>query len=48
MLLFALLLWKLVEDEGGALAAAVERGELPTAPAFTLERLDDDGELSLS
>jgi len=48
VLLFALLVWKLVDDEGGALAAAVSRGEHPRAPDFTLERLDREGDLSLS
>ena len=42
VLLFALLLWKLVDEEGGALAAGAP------APEFTLERLDREGELSLS
>lgn len=41
-LLFTLLVWALVNDEGGALAAG------SPAPDFTLERLDDDGELALS
>jgi cytochrome c biogenesis protein CcmG, thiol:disulfide interchange protein DsbE len=48
VLLFALLVWKLVEEEGGGLAAAASRGERPPAPDFTLERLDREGELSLS
>ena len=48
VLLFALLVWKLVVDEGGAIAAATARGERPDAPDFTLERLDEDGELTLS
>ena len=48
VLLFALLLWKLVEDEGGGLARAATRGDLPQAPAFTLERLDREGDLSLA
>ena len=48
VLLFALLLWKLVEDEGGGLARAATRGDLPPAPDFTLERLDREGELSLA
>jgi cytochrome c biogenesis protein CcmG/thiol:disulfide interchange protein DsbE len=48
VLLFALLLWKLVDDEGGNLAKAVSRGERPLAPDFTLERLDRDGELDLA
>jgi cytochrome c biogenesis protein CcmG/thiol:disulfide interchange protein DsbE len=47
VLLFALLVWKLVDDEGGALAAAASRGERPAAPDFTLERLDEEGDLSL-
>ena len=42
VLLFALLVWTLVDDEGGALAS----GE--PAPGFTLERLDREGELSLA
>jgi cytochrome c biogenesis protein CcmG/thiol:disulfide interchange protein DsbE len=48
VLLFALLLWKLVEDEGGALGQQAARGERPQAPDFTLERLDRKGELVLS
>jgi cytochrome c biogenesis protein CcmG/thiol:disulfide interchange protein DsbE len=47
-LLFVLLVWALVHDEGGDLAAAANRGELPEAPDFTLERLDEEGELTLS
>jgi cytochrome c biogenesis protein CcmG/thiol:disulfide interchange protein DsbE len=48
VLLFALLVWKLVSDEGGDLARAASDGERPDAPDFTLERLDEDGELALS
>jgi cytochrome c biogenesis protein CcmG/thiol:disulfide interchange protein DsbE len=48
VLLFALLVWKLVDDESGALGQAVARGERPQAPEFALERLDGDGELTLS
>jgi len=48
VLLFGLLVWKLVIDEGGALAAAVARGEKPMAPDFTLPRLDEEGNLTLS
>jgi cytochrome c biogenesis protein CcmG/thiol:disulfide interchange protein DsbE len=48
VLLFVLLVWKLVSDEGGALAGAVARGERPQAPQFTLERLDDEGELDIA
>ena len=47
-LLFLLLVWTLVTEEGGDLAAAAARGERPEAPDFTLERLDRDGELTLS
>ena len=48
VLLFALLVWKLVVDEGGAIAAATARGERPSAPDFTLDRIDEEGELELS
>jgi cytochrome c biogenesis protein CcmG/thiol:disulfide interchange protein DsbE len=48
VLLFALLLWKLVADEGGDIAKAASRGDRPAAPDFTLERLDEEGDLSLS
>ena len=47
-LLFLLLVWTLVTEEGGDLAAAAARGERPEAPDFTLERLDKDGDLTLS
>jgi len=47
-LLFILLAWTLVTDEGGDLAGAAARGERPQAPDFTLERLDEEGELTLS
>jgi cytochrome c biogenesis protein CcmG/thiol:disulfide interchange protein DsbE len=47
-LLFILLVWSVIHDEGGGVAAAVARGETPPAPEFTLERLDRAGELSLS
>jgi cytochrome c biogenesis protein CcmG/thiol:disulfide interchange protein DsbE len=47
VLLFVLLAWSLVRDEGGDLAAAAARGERPRAPDFTLERLDREGELAL-
>ena len=47
-LLFILLAWSLLNDEGGGLAAAANRGDRPTAPDFTLERLDGDGDLQLS
>lgn len=47
-LLFVLLAWTLLTEEGGDLAAAANRGERPRAPDFTLERLDREGELALS
>ena len=47
-LLFILLAWSLLTDEGGTLAAKANRGDLPAAPDFTLERLDESGELRLS
>jgi cytochrome c biogenesis protein CcmG, thiol:disulfide interchange protein DsbE len=46
-LLFLLLLWALLTDEGGGLADAASRGDRPEAPTFTLERLDEEGELAL-
>lgn len=48
VLLFALLAWSLASKEGGDLASAAARGDRPLAPDFTLERLDEDGELTLS
>jgi cytochrome c biogenesis protein CcmG/thiol:disulfide interchange protein DsbE len=47
-LLFILLVWALVTDEGGNLAVAANRGDLPDAPEFALERLDEEGTLALS
>jgi cytochrome c biogenesis protein CcmG, thiol:disulfide interchange protein DsbE len=47
-LLFILLVWALVSEEGGDLAKQANRGDLPQAPEFTLERLDRNGELVLS
>jgi len=47
-LLFILLSWTLLAEEGGNLAAAAARGERPQAPDFTLERLDREGQLTLS
>jgi cytochrome c biogenesis protein CcmG, thiol:disulfide interchange protein DsbE len=47
-LLFVLLVWALVTEEGGDLAKKANRGDLPEAPEFALERLDAAGELSLS
>jgi cytochrome c biogenesis protein CcmG, thiol:disulfide interchange protein DsbE len=47
-LLFILLSWTLLTEKGGNLAAAAARGERPQAPDFTLERLDREGQLTLS
>jgi cytochrome c biogenesis protein CcmG/thiol:disulfide interchange protein DsbE len=47
-LLFVLLAWSLLHDEGGDLSKQANRGERPAAPDFTLERLDQDGELQLA
>jgi cytochrome c biogenesis protein CcmG, thiol:disulfide interchange protein DsbE len=47
-LLFILLAWSLLHDEGGDLAKQANRGDRPAAPDFTLERLDRDGELQLA
>jgi cytochrome c biogenesis protein CcmG/thiol:disulfide interchange protein DsbE len=47
-LLFVLLAWSLLHDKGGDLAASANRGDRPSAPDFTLERLDDGGDLQLS
>jgi cytochrome c biogenesis protein CcmG, thiol:disulfide interchange protein DsbE len=45
--LLALLIWRVAHRNDNA-AARLERGENPVAPAFTLPRLDRDGQLSLS
>jgi cytochrome c biogenesis protein CcmG, thiol:disulfide interchange protein DsbE len=46
--MLGLLAWKVTHDDGGNPAAAFERGERPVARGFTLDRMDEDGELSLS
>ena len=46
--LLALLVWKLIHDEGSDIPRALARGERPAAPAFTLPRLDKDGTISLA
>ncbi len=47
--LLALLIWKVAHQTGSAnVAAEVRKGETPTAPDFTLPRLDGDGTLSLA
>jgi len=47
-LLFILLAWSLLHDEGGDLMKRANRGDRPAAPDFTLERLDRGGEFRLS
>jgi cytochrome c biogenesis protein CcmG, thiol:disulfide interchange protein DsbE len=47
-LLFILLAWSLLHDEGGDLARKANRGDRPSAPDFTLERLDESGSITLS
>jgi cytochrome c biogenesis protein CcmG, thiol:disulfide interchange protein DsbE len=47
-LLFILLAWSLLHDEGGDLAKQANRGDRPAAPDFTLDRLDRDGKLQLA
>jgi cytochrome c biogenesis protein CcmG, thiol:disulfide interchange protein DsbE len=46
--LLGLLAWRLTHETGGEVRAALDRGERPPAPAFTLPRLDAEGELSLA
>jgi cytochrome c biogenesis protein CcmG/thiol:disulfide interchange protein DsbE len=47
-LLFILLAWSLLHDKGGDLAKKANRGDRPSAPDFTLERLDEPGSVTLS
>ena len=47
-LLFILLAWSLLHDEGGDLMKRANDGDRPSAPDFTLERLDRAGQLQLS
>ena len=46
--LLALLVWRVVQKNGGGAAGALRRGDHPAAPNFTLSRLDGDGQLELS
>jgi cytochrome c biogenesis protein CcmG/thiol:disulfide interchange protein DsbE len=46
--LLALLVWKLTHDPGGGVAAQLSQGKRPTAPNFTLPRLDGDGTVELA
>ncbi len=46
-LLFALLVWRVLDNQRGAVAAAVSRGKHPLAPNFVGSRIDGPGRLSL-
>jgi cytochrome c biogenesis protein CcmG/thiol:disulfide interchange protein DsbE len=46
--LLVLLVWKLTHDPGGGIAAQVAKGKQPSAPNFTLHRLDGDGTVDLA
>src|SRR3990172_6668621 len=45
--LLAILAWRVVSDRDAGAVAALQRGDHPTAPNFTLKRLDREGELEL-
>jgi cytochrome c biogenesis protein CcmG/thiol:disulfide interchange protein DsbE len=44
--LLGLLIWKVLQDES-AVTTELARGGTPVAPAFTLERLDGEGDLAI-
>jgi cytochrome c biogenesis protein CcmG/thiol:disulfide interchange protein DsbE len=46
--LLALLIWKLVKDNGSGVAQKVDKGKIVAAPNFTLSRLDEPGRLQLA
>ncbi|MFN8221831.1 MAG: redoxin domain-containing protein [Gaiellales bacterium] len=46
--LLGLLVWKVVAGDGGGAADELAKGKLVTAPEFTLDRLDQAGQLSFS
>jgi cytochrome c biogenesis protein CcmG, thiol:disulfide interchange protein DsbE len=46
--LLVLLVWKLTHDPGGGVAAELQHGKHPTAPNFTLNRLDGGGTVELA
>jgi len=46
--LLVLLIWKLTHDPGGGVAAQLSQGKRPSAPNFTLPRLDGRGEVDLA
>jgi cytochrome c biogenesis protein CcmG, thiol:disulfide interchange protein DsbE len=46
--LLGLLVWKVIHDERSDVPEQLAAGKTPTAPGFTLPRLNGDGELSLA
>ena len=46
--LLGLLVWKVAFDREGGAAAELDSGRSVAAPGFTLERLDQDGQLSIA
>jgi cytochrome c biogenesis protein CcmG, thiol:disulfide interchange protein DsbE len=46
--LLGLLVWKVAKGTGNDVTGTLGRGGTPAAPAFSLERLDRDGELELA
>lgn len=46
--LLAVLAWRVITDSEAGAVAALRRGENPTAPNFTLPRLDQEGTLELA
>jgi cytochrome c biogenesis protein CcmG/thiol:disulfide interchange protein DsbE len=46
--LLALLVWRVVNDNGKGVAQKLDDGEHPTAPAFDLSRLDGRGRIDLA
>jgi cytochrome c biogenesis protein CcmG/thiol:disulfide interchange protein DsbE len=46
--LLGLLIWRVANDDGGVAKKLRENGRPVTAPAFTLPRLDGDGDISLA
>jgi cytochrome c biogenesis protein CcmG, thiol:disulfide interchange protein DsbE len=46
--LLGLLVWKVAKGTDNDFTGELRRGGTPTAPAFTLERLDAEGELALA
>lgn len=46
--LLALLVWRVVNDNGNGVAQALDAGKHPSAPAFDLPRLDGKGRFALA